>query len=1124
MLSLIYGSAGSGKTSALLKKLSDNLGDGREAIVIVSDQDAVTTERRIAGSVDEKYLMSCDVLSFRRLANRVFRERGGVAGNYIGRGGKLLILMRVLRELSPKLEYYRSIAESDANSISLLLDSLTQLKRMALSPAALTDIAERVDKDKNPALKAKLSDLALIWESYSLLLKSRWQDAEEDLDRLCGMLDSGDADYFSNKNVYIDSFSGFSGQEYEILARIFRTCPNVTMTVGMLPNDEREQSARCDAMQKAILRIAARENVQVVREAVLVSPRSQNASLAFLRDHLFAYDGESCADAKGVRIISCADPIEEVTAAAKAILAYVQSDPGARFRDCAVTMRTPGDYAGIVEGVFASHGIPFYFSRKEDLSSLSLCRLIFSALAIKRGNWRCEDVLSYIKCGFAPIDDEDSFALEKYIVTWNIEGRRRYEEQTWDMNPAGCSRALTEEDAKYLSYLDEKKKAAFAPVIRFCDSFSSDGRGKATIESVSRAIYNLLCELNAPKVIDEAASDADQKRAQELAQSWDAIMLCLDEMVFSAGDLPTTAAKYYDIFKTLLSNKSVATIPTSNDEVTVCDAYNLRANDVKNLFVLGANDGIFPSAPSGAGLFSERDIETVKALGYELPGGSEEASNDEYHILASAITSPSDALTLFYHTRDMSGEDARRSGAIDEMLSLFPALKEESYRELEKDEKLYGRLSCIDGAFEGAEAGKALLDYYLSCPDTRASVEMMAPKDESEKLSSDTVERTYGDNMHLSQSRINTFVSCPFSYTCKYILSLDDEHTDEPSAADAGNVIHFILERALRGMTTHGGARRELSDAEITKVANEAIREYKKSIFGDEAATTTKMEQLFRRLRRLAKVLLTDLRDEFAQSKFTPVAFELPIGSKPGKDGLRAEALKIPLEDGSTATIGGVADRVDAYKNGSDVYLRVIDYKTSDHVVSMDDVRIGLNAQMLIYMEALLSDGGKLLRDAGVVSRGEDVTIHPAGVLYYIAKLPNEIIVSEDGESIQSFDKITRNGLLINDMDALRAMEANLAGRFIPTKVTQKGELSKRMKLPISEDEFSSNLTEMVETIAGIAMKMRSGSSEIAPLHDKKHDGCQYCTMRPVCRRRSDINDIKDEDEDESEKNAEGEN
>src|SRR5690606_41002056 len=78
-------------------------------------------------------------------------------------------------------------------------------------------------------------------------------------------------------------------------------------------------------------------------------------------------------------------------------------------------------------------------------------------------------------------------------------------------------------------------------------------------------------------------------------------------------------------------------------------------------------------------------------------------------------------------------------------------------------------------------------------------------------------------------------------------------------------------------------------------------------------------------------------------SKFKAIAHEKPFGKRDDKnteqdDRNPLEALKIDLEHNRKMYVRGQIDRIDAYKDAENLYLRVIDYKSSGRKLDFTEV------------------------------------------------------------------------------------------------------------------------------------------------------------------------------------------
>src|SRR5699024_3884263 len=110
------------------------------------------------------------------------------------------------------------------------------------------------------------------------------------------------------------------------------------------------------------------------------------------------------------------------------------------------------------------------------------------------------------------------------------------------------------------------------------------------------------------------------------------------------------------------------------------------------------------------------------------------------------------------------------------------------------------------------------------------------------------------------------------------------------------------------------------------------------------------------------------LSEQARASGFSPVGIELGFGYKD-----ELAPIKIPLSKDRELILRGRIDRVDKAEQDGNLYLRIIDYKSSDYQLSLEDVYYGLSLQMLTYLHVILLQSEKWL----------GMQASPAGVLYF---------------------------------------------------------------------------------------------------------------------------------------------
>jgi len=188
------------------------------------------------------------------------------------------------------------------------------------------------------------------------------------------------------------------------------------------------------------------------------------------------------------------------------------------------------------------------------------------------------------------------------------------------------------------------------------------------------------------------------------------------------------------------------------------------------------------------------------------------------------------------------------------------------------------------------------------------------------------------------------------------------------------------------------------------------------------------------------------------------------------------------------------------HKNG-ETFLRVVDYKTGAKAFSAEDVRHGINIQMLLYLFTLCrntnSDFAKRL------SLADGQAPVPAGVIYLSAAIPviqAEEYDREDAVLEKASDSLKRSGLLLNEEAILRAMSAELSPKFLAgIKKNKDGSL---VGDALSDRARFDALYEQIKTtVETITEELRGGVADAAPNPHVKRDLCGTCKMKPICRR-----------------------
>ena len=111
-LRVIYGRAGSGKTYFCLNEMKERImsGASHPLVLLVPEQFTLNAEREFITVLGTGGILGTEVLSFRRLAFRVFNEAGGITYPHIHQAGKCMIIHSILDKIGKDFKVFTKSA------------------------------------------------------------------------------------------------------------------------------------------------------------------------------------------------------------------------------------------------------------------------------------------------------------------------------------------------------------------------------------------------------------------------------------------------------------------------------------------------------------------------------------------------------------------------------------------------------------------------------------------------------------------------------------------------------------------------------------------------------------------------------------------------------------------------------------------------------------------------------------------------------------------------------------------------------------------------------------------------------------------------------------------------------
>ncbi len=600
-------------------------------------------------------------------------------------------------------------------------------------------------------------------------------------------------------------------------------------------------------------------------------------------------------------------------------------------------------------------------------------------------------------------------------------------------------------------------------------------REKATV------LYDALTEREIPQKLHESAKDAaargDEAGASETVQLWNVFCGALDQLVSASGDTEADVPEFSGLLSMILADTSIGKIPTSIDEVTIAEASEKFAGTPRFVYLLGANEGVFPRRTEGSGFFSEQEKGQLAAAGIEITNRRDRAISEELFYFDRACALPSEALTVCYTHYDLSGTELRPSIGVKRLRSLFSALTERDYESAAPAELIESRTASFDyvGQFSG-ELGDALCRYYEA---DASFAEKMKYRETPLSASADTLTpeeaaTIFGTRLRTSYSALETYIECHFAYFCKYELNLQDRDPAQFGAKDIGNFTHEVLEKTVRWLVSE---KEQAQDDEALRmqIRESAVSFIENCFRTDYASVTPRMRHLCDGLCRSAEAFAKQMREEFAVSAFVPRDFELTVGA-----GGEVSPMTLSGEHTEVALRGKI-DRVDVYEDADGkLYFRIIDYKTGSKTFDRDKLDLGLDLQMPLYLFSI--------KENGAARYGKECL--PAGVLYRQVRPVQETATFGELSPERKKEACPVSGLLLDDKGVLSAMDPERKGKYIPAS-------SKDL---LDAAGFDALERQIKETVLHFADEMKSGAAQAKPLARGQESPCNFCKMRAVCR------------------------
>lgn len=1096
-LKLILGNSGCGKTEYMYAQAvrQAEAHPRKNYLVVVPEQFTMQTQRKLVDLSTNHAIMNIDVLSFQRLAYRVFDEMGIGNLQVLEETGKNLVLRKVAQEQEKNLTVLKGNMHR-MGYIGEVKSLISELMQYNISPEQLR---ECLDSGKlSPILQAKLGDVHVMYQGFADFLRGHYITAEELLHVLIGVADR--SAILKDAVLILDEFTGFTPVQNELLRTLMPICEEIWVSLTI---DEKEDFFHSRGMHelfdmpkktiRTLMELADQTKTEVYEPVVLHGGDQKRfaeaPSLYFMEQNLFrsSYQRKH-GKIDEIQIYSLKNPKEELVWAARKIRHLVQKE-GFRYRDIAVVSADVETYGNYAKQVCKKYEIPYFLDTTKEVLFHPFIEFVRALLEVINSDFSYHAVMRLLRSGYCDISQEDVDHLENYLLATGIRGKK-----TWSRRFARIPRNEKVYDMERLETVREKFMSDLAPVLEVFEK-------RTTVEEQIRSIYAYMTALSAEEKLwehEKALLEAgEQAKSKEYGQIYRIVMDLFQKCITVLGEEFLSIEELEEILDSGFEAAKVAVIPPGYDSVTIGDIERTRLNHVKVLIFLGVNEGLVPKSVNQGGIISQYERDTLELADITLsPGAREQAFIQKFYLYLN-MTKPSAQLYLTYSRMNSEGKALRPSYLIRTILRMFPDMQVEETEELEQILDVSTPQAAMDYFLAGERNREwyALAKCFLTSEDDKiredagSILDAFYYKYTHDPISLIVAEAIYGKNIEGSVTRLENFAKCAYAHFLSYGLKLREREENTFESVDMGNLYHLAIERYSKKLSESPydwfNVPDEVREDFSERAMEEAILGYPNlSIYA-----TAENTHMAKRMNHILKQTIWALTTQVRKGRFVPNEFEISFSRAD-----KPEALEFELEQGNKVQLTGRIDRLDTCVDEDRLYVKVIDYKSGNTRFDLLKLYQGLQLQLVVYMNTAMELAKK---------EHETKEIVPGGLFYYhiddpVIEVTSQMSEAEIQEAI--LKELKPDGVVNSEEAVYRAMDDVFETKsdVIPVELKKSGEPSARSSVATTE-EFEIMRTYVNHSIVRAGNEIYAGNIAVAPVADPNSSGCDYCPYKAVC-------------------------
>ena len=640
------------RAPGLIPSLIKEIDHAKNPVVLIPESFTLACETEIVNRSRDKGIFDLKIFSPSSLVREIRELTGHGNKKPVSADAQNMIFAQVLHHHQNELKYYRdSVAQPTlAQKIAGQVNDFTR--------ARLTSDFLRDFEPSSRRTKAKMEDMALLWDGYNQVLGDKYEDvAGQWLSALDQLQASG---MIQNAQLLIYGFDYITHDILNLVRKALECTEKGTeadeVVIGLISDDvgpDRDIFRAANDSVNALVDYLTYHPIapfDVQREEMIppIDP-----GIAYVEKTIYAHGAFASAkiyerkndisvirpepskakseavtklsqteipDMSHVHVYYAKNSYLECQHACQTLIDWHRA--GIQWEDMAIAVCEQNTLPSLLPLTLSASGIPFNAKQDQPILMSGYAQYFLSLLRVLRLNFCQNDMLRMLKTGFTPLSDTEVMDMENYVRKNGIHRGR------W-LKPFYMPEK--EADREKAEKMEALRQQIVDPVVELRSRLSQKG---CTGKQAATLLFQFITEAGIyDKLLaqeDVLAKQGDDLGIDRNRQVWTAINELLDSVAVFIGDEPLPMHDLCTMLEASMSSRMIKSLPQLSSAVMVAPPQMFFSSGVRCMIVMGLQEN---ELSANSGILSENERSQLEQF-------IEDANRDYYQRLRMEKENP----------------------------------------------------------------------------------------------------------------------------------------------------------------------------------------------------------------------------------------------------------------------------------------------------------------------------------------------------------------------------------------------------------------------------------------------------------------------------------------------------